>query len=175
MPFIKHVKKRVFFRTYTTLRQDFPKHHGNKYSPPNAFITLPSTLEPRASQHEHTVGASQTSQGKPDERIPAATLQGRHIAVKDNICTIDSPTTCASNILQDFRSPFDATVVERLKELGANVAGKTNMDEFGMGSHSTHSHTGWVANRGPDGNFNRSAGGSSGGSAVAVAEGDCRA
>jgi aspartyl-tRNA(Asn)/glutamyl-tRNA(Gln) amidotransferase subunit A len=167
MPVIKHVKRAGFSRAYSTLRQEVAKHHGNKYSPPNAFITLPTALESQTARDEAASGASQSPARKGDY------LKGRHIAIKDNICTIDSPTTCASSILQNFQSPFDATVVKRLKELGAHVSGKTNMDEFGMGSHSTHSHTGWVANRGPDGNFNRSAGGSSGGSAVAVAEGDC--
>ena len=60
-------------------------------------------------------------------------LDGKLIAVKDNICTRDMPTTCASHILDKYTSPFNATVVELLEKSGANVAGKTNMDEFGMG------------------------------------------
>jgi aspartyl-tRNA(Asn)/glutamyl-tRNA(Gln) amidotransferase subunit A len=96
-------------------------------------------------------------------------LKGWQFAVKDNICTVDLPTTCASAILKDFQSPFDATVVEKLKHAGAMIVGKTNMDEFGMGSHSTHSHFGAVKRKGTDGS-EYSAGGSSGGSAVAVAE-----
>jgi aspartyl-tRNA(Asn)/glutamyl-tRNA(Gln) amidotransferase subunit A len=173
MPVIKHVKIAAFFRTYSTRVQGQSKRYGNKYSPPNAFITRPTTLESQTSQDEDAVLASQSSSGNLDEKNPGILLNGRHIAVKDNICTVDSPTSCASSILQDFQSPFDATVVKKLKELGAHVSGKTNMDEFGMGSHSIHSYTGWVANRGPDGLFNVSAGGSSGGSAIAVAEGNC--
>jgi aspartyl-tRNA(Asn)/glutamyl-tRNA(Gln) amidotransferase subunit A len=99
-------------------------------------------------------------------------LSSRNIAIKDNICTVDFPTTCASGILQDFSSPYDATVVQKLKDAGAAICGKTNMDEFGMGSHSTHSFFGSVVNRGLDGK-SRSAGGSSGGSAVAVVNNDC--
>lgn len=55
------------------------------------------------------------------------------VAIKDNICTTDFPTTCASRILKDYSSPYDATVVQRLRAAGAVIAGKTNLDEFGMG------------------------------------------
>jgi aspartyl-tRNA(Asn)/glutamyl-tRNA(Gln) amidotransferase subunit A len=93
-------------------------------------------------------------------------------AIKDNICTADMPTTCSSSILRDFSSPFDATVVKLLKEADAEVIGKTNCDEFGMGSLNTHSIHGPVINP-----FSltekRSAGGSSGGSAAAVAADMC--
>ena len=53
--------------------------------------------------------------------------------MKDNICTYEEPTTCASEILKGFHSPYPATVVEKLKNAGALLAGKTNLDEFGMG------------------------------------------
>jgi Asp-tRNA(Asn)/Glu-tRNA(Gln) amidotransferase A subunit family amidase len=60
-------------------------------------------------------------------------LDGKLIAVKDNICTREFPTTCASGILSNFTSPYNAAVVESLEAAGAIVAGKTNLDEFGMG------------------------------------------
>lgn len=60
-------------------------------------------------------------------------LSGALVAVKDNICTFDLPTTCASNILRRYMSPHDATVVRHIREAGGLIVGKTNMDEFGMG------------------------------------------
>ena len=102
-------------------------------------------------------------------------LRGRLIALKDNICTIQQPTTCASKILRGYRSPFDATVVKKLQDAGGIVAGKTKLDEFGMGSHSTHSFYGPVHNPLSTREYPLSAGGSSGGSAVAVASGQVHA
>ena len=105
---------------------------------------------------------------------PKSKIDGRLISVKDNICTRDLPTTCASEALDQFSSPFNATIIERLENAGAVVAGKTNLDEFGMGSHSVNSYFGSVKNPHRDqseGFF--SAGGSSGGSAVAVATNQC--
>ncbi|KAL2005043.1 hypothetical protein VTN00DRAFT_2893 [Thermoascus crustaceus] len=106
---------------------------------------------------------------------PKSAIDGRLIAVKDNICTRELPTTCASGILDKYTSPFNATVVEALENAGAVVAGKTNLDEFGMGSHSIHSRFGPVRNFRQDRDEALSAGGSSGGSAVAVATDQCYA
>ncbi|KAL8799339.1 MAG: hypothetical protein Q9200_007562 [Gallowayella weberi] len=99
-----------------------------------------------------------------------SSIDGQLIAIKDNICTSDQPTTCASAMLQGFMSPFSATVVEKLKAAGAIIAGKTNLDEFGMGSHSINSIHGPVKSSAANG---RSVGGSSGGSALAVATEQC--
>jgi aspartyl-tRNA(Asn)/glutamyl-tRNA(Gln) amidotransferase subunit A len=99
-------------------------------------------------------------------------LSGLRIAVKDNISTAQLPTTCASGALRGYQSPRDATVVRLLRDEGAAIHTKTNMDEFGMGSHSVNSAFGPVRNVGPDGE-SYSAGGSSGGSAVSVVEGEC--
>jgi aspartyl-tRNA(Asn)/glutamyl-tRNA(Gln) amidotransferase subunit A len=105
---------------------------------------------------------------RPEFLQPELTVEDRPIAIKDNICTKDLKTTAASGILKDFTSPYDATVVKLLRDAGAVMVGKTNMDEFGMGSHSTHSHAGPVKMQRYDGE-EASAGGSSGGSALAVA------
>lgn len=89
--------------------------------------------------------------------------------IKDNIVTKDMPTTCGSKILEGYKSPFDATVVSLLLEAGTVIAGKTNMDEFGMGSAGVHSHFGPTFNPLFDAKDRIIAGGSSSGSAAAVA------
>lgn len=95
-------------------------------------------------------------------------LAGVPVAIKDNLCTLDYATTCASRILANFQAPYDATVVRRLKDAGAVVVGKSNLDEFAMGSTTETSVFGRTRNpRDP----RRVTGGSSGGSAAAVAAG----
>jgi aspartyl-tRNA(Asn)/glutamyl-tRNA(Gln) amidotransferase subunit A len=123
-----------------------------------AFVTL---FDDRAREDARRVRDAM-------KRGESLSLGGWILAVKDNIAIKDQPLTCASKILNGFRSGFTATAVERLEKAGAVVIGKTNLDEFAMGSSSENSVFGAVRNpRDPE----RVPGGSSGGSAVAVAAG----
>ena len=122
----------------------------------NAFITI----------NDKAIDDARAIDRKVRNNEPLGLLAGVPVAVKDNICTKGLLTTCASKVLSNFIPPYDATAVRLLKEQDAIIIGKTNMDEFGMGSSTEFSFKG--ATRNPY-DLGKVVGGSSGGSAAAIA------
>lgn len=140
---------------------ELTQHYLNRiqqYQTLNCFISVNEEQALLAAKAADNL--LKTSSAKPLTGIP--------MAHKDNLCTQSMPTTCGSKMLQDFYSPYQATVVTKLADQGIVLLGKTNMDEFGMGSANENSYFGAVKN---PWNIEHVPGGSSGGSAAAIAAG----
>ncbi|MGA7641301.1 MAG: amidase family protein, partial [Syntrophobacteraceae bacterium] len=140
----------------------------------SAYLERIRALDPKVNAYLSIMGEQALDEarlfdsGKKD--FSASPLAGVPIAIKDVICIHGSITTCGSRMLQGFVAPYSATVIEKLVQAGAVFIGKTNMDEFAMGSSTENSA--FMKTRNPW-DLDRVPGGSSGGSAAAVAAGLC--
>ena len=116
---------------------------------------------------ERAIAAAEAVDAKRKAGHEMGPLAGVPVAVKDVLCTKDMPTTCSSNMLRNFRPPYDATVVSKLRKADAVIIGKTNMDEFAMGASTETSAFGVTRN---PWNTDCTPGGSSGGATACVAD-----
>ncbi len=160
--------------TLTQVRDKLRKKEISSVELTKAFFKRIEAVDSKVGAYLHLIEDEALEQAKSaDRKIKSgedAPLLGVPLAIKDLICMQGVKTTCASRILENFVAPYDATVMKKLKEAGAVILGKVNMDEFAMGSSNENSAFHLARN---PWNFDHVAGGSSGGSAAAVAAQEC--
>ncbi|XP_054817323.1 glutamyl-tRNA(Gln) amidotransferase subunit A, chloroplastic/mitochondrial [Prosopis cineraria] len=157
-----------------TTRHSLLSRHVTATEVADSYLARLRLTEPQLNSFLHVSDSVLREAQDLDRKIASneevGPLAGVLVGVKDNLCTADMPSTGGSRILEGYRPPFDATAVKRVKDLGGIVVGKTNMDEFGMGSTTEGSAFQVTAN---PWDISRVPGGSSGGSAAAVSARQC--
>ncbi|KAL2933412.1 Glutamyl-tRNA(Gln) amidotransferase subunit A chloroplastic/mitochondrial, partial [Bienertia sinuspersici] len=159
-----------------SIRHSLLTHQLTAVEIAESYLTHLRRIEPKlksflhVADEEYILNEAKEIDNKISRNESVGLLAGVFVGVKDNICTGNMPSTAGSRLLEGYRPPFDATAVKKVRELGGIVVGKTNMDEFGMGSTTEGSAfqvttNPWDASCVP--------GGSSGGSAAAVSARQC--